>query len=345
MWGLVSLQSKTRHLFRLTDSTGIIQHGLYGLPDLKTGYTLDDNARALTVSFQLYEKSGEQKYLELSEIYLSFLAYAQRADGLWRNFAGYDRNFLEECGSEDSFGRAVQALCPIAASSQGGNLVKVARKLLGRALPHVTKLSAPRSRAFALAGLASSQPQMPQIDQLADGLVALYKSTATEGWYWFENEVTYCNGILPESLLWAWKATGKKEYLKVGLETLSHLSDNLLAGDHLQLVGNRGWWRWGSEIPEFDQQPIDAYHMAQAHLAAWRVTGEREHQIQAQHCYRWFEGENNLDLSLIDPETGGIYDGLTPSGVNCNQGAESVLAYLLTDLALEKTEQLSKKAG
>jgi uncharacterized protein YyaL (SSP411 family) len=342
---LATLQYKTRHLVRLTDSTGIIQHGIYGLPDLKTGYTLDDNARALTVTFQLYEKSGEQKYLELCETYLSFLAYAQRPDGLWRNFAGYDRNFLEDCGSEDSFGRAVQALCPIAASSKRGNLVEVARKLLRRASCHIAKLSALRAQAFTLAGLASSQPQLPQISELADELVETYKANATEGWHWFEDQVTYCNGILPESLLWAWKTTEKEEYLKIGLKSLSHLTVHLLSGEHLQLVGNRGWWKRGSRIPKFDQQPIDAYHMAQAHLVAWRVTGKKEHLKQAQRCLRWFEGDNSLGLSLIDPETGGIYDGLTPSGVNRNCGAESVIAYLLTDLAMEKAGQLAKKAG
>lgn len=320
----------------------MIQHGIYSLPDLETGYTLDDNARALTVSVQLYERSGDWKYLKLSEIYLSFLAYAQRPDGRWRNFAGYNRIFLEECGSEDSFGRAVQALAPIAAGCKEKNLAAVSRTLLSKAAGQIAKLSAPRARAFALAGLAASRLLLPQVRQLADGLVALYKTNSAPGWHWFEDEITYCNGILPESLLWAWIATGEKAYLQVGLESLSHLSDKLLAGDYLQLVGNRGWWKRGRENPEFDQQPIDAYHMAQAQLVAWKATGKEEHLEQARRCRRWFEGDNSLGVSLLDPESEGVYNGLTPSGVNPNQGAESLLAYLLTELAIEKAGQLAE---
>ncbi|MFO7864666.1 MAG: glycosyltransferase family 4 protein, partial [Salinivirgaceae bacterium] len=35
------------HINRLTDDTGIIQHAKFGIPNLKEGYCLDDNARAL----------------------------------------------------------------------------------------------------------------------------------------------------------------------------------------------------------------------------------------------------------------------------------------------------------
>ena len=35
------------HLDRMTDSTGLIQHAIYGVPRRDSGYTTDDNARAL----------------------------------------------------------------------------------------------------------------------------------------------------------------------------------------------------------------------------------------------------------------------------------------------------------
>ena len=38
------------HVRRLTDDTGIVQHAKYGIPNLKKGYCLDDNSRALTMA-------------------------------------------------------------------------------------------------------------------------------------------------------------------------------------------------------------------------------------------------------------------------------------------------------
>ncbi len=35
------------HLDRMTDSTGLIQHAIFSVPRRESGYTTDDNARAL----------------------------------------------------------------------------------------------------------------------------------------------------------------------------------------------------------------------------------------------------------------------------------------------------------
>jgi hypothetical protein len=42
----------------------------------------------------------------------------------------------------------------------------------------------------------------------------------------------------------------------------------------------------------------------------------------------WFNGRNDVGVSLGDPVSGGGHDGLTASGVNDNEGAESTLALL-----------------
>src|SRR5690348_618745 len=46
------------HLHRLTDSTGIVEHGVFIVPNYPEGYSTDDNARALIVAI-LLEESGE----------------------------------------------------------------------------------------------------------------------------------------------------------------------------------------------------------------------------------------------------------------------------------------------
>jgi hypothetical protein len=80
-------------------------------------------------------------------------------------------------------------------------------------------------------------------------------------------------------------------------------------------------------------------------LDAYRVTGNANWRAQAQVAFDWFLGQNDLHLSMIDPATGGCYDGLRPDGVNRNQGAESTLAYLLSLLELRRVEtELEAKA-
>ena len=41
---------KLDHLRRMTDDTGMFQHAIFTVPNYREGYTIDDNARALTVS-------------------------------------------------------------------------------------------------------------------------------------------------------------------------------------------------------------------------------------------------------------------------------------------------------
>ena len=98
------------HIKRLTDDTGIIQHANFGIPNLKEGYCLDDNARALLMVLMAYKQKKDLSALELSPIYLSYIHYMQNEDGTFRNFLSFSRNFLDEVGSEDSFGRAIWAL-------------------------------------------------------------------------------------------------------------------------------------------------------------------------------------------------------------------------------------------
>ncbi|HEY8415970.1 MAG TPA: glycosyl transferase family 1, partial [Thermaerobacter sp.] len=61
------------HLRRLTDDTGMIQHALGPVPNRATGYTADDNARALLVCLEAV-RAGDREAEELAGTYLAFLA-------------------------------------------------------------------------------------------------------------------------------------------------------------------------------------------------------------------------------------------------------------------------------
>ena len=102
------------HLLNMTDDTGILQHAIFSVPNTREGYTTDDNARALDCIdtwMRNEPQSGERSTRTLSHRYLAFLWLAFHSDtGRFRNFLGYDRQWLEDVGSEDSHGRALWAL-------------------------------------------------------------------------------------------------------------------------------------------------------------------------------------------------------------------------------------------
>ena len=50
-------------------------------------------------------------------------------------------------------------------------------------------------------------------------------------------------------------------------------------------------------------------------------------------AYGWFLGRNDARRMVALPATGACHDGLMPTGVNANQGAESTLMWLI---ALER---------
>ena len=107
-WELPPL--KLDHLHHLTDDTGILQHAIFTIPNYREGYTTDDNARALMVSV-LLEELGNKEATELATRYLAFTWYAFNSETRrFRNFMDYQRNWLEESGSDDSHGRALWAL-------------------------------------------------------------------------------------------------------------------------------------------------------------------------------------------------------------------------------------------
>lgn len=331
----------TRHLRRLTDTTGIIQHAIHAVPNFQTGYTTDDNARALIAALQAYQHLHDESCLQLAETYLSFLHYAQRPDGKWHNFVAYTRAFLDEEGSEDSFGRAVWALGYLIACLPDHYLGSSAREMLERALPWVPTLRYPRPMAFSLLGLGYYHLTFPQdrlvrlIRDLAAWFPAALEREREEAWHWFEPELTYANAILPAGLLMAYRVTDHRPYWEVARQALAFLTELHLANGHLKLVGNKGWYQKHRSPASFDEQPEDAGCLVLAYILAYLFSRETEYLRLAEKAFRWFLGENELGLPLYDEASAGCFDGLTPEGVNPNRGAESLLAYLLSRMALE----------
>ena len=337
---------KLDHLRRLTDDTGLLQHARYSVPDRSHGYCTDDNSRALVVAAKHYDLFRDPEAERLLSIYLAFLAYAQRPDGLFHNFMSYDRQFLDEVGSDDCYGRALWGLG--FAVCRGPDPCSIlAKEMFERALVNLRALNL-RGRAYALLGLCCYLQRYPEaedvvvmITELADAHVKHHQAEAPGDWPWFEGVIAYDSAVIPQSLFLAFEVTHKEVYRDLAQKSLDFVLEMCDRSDHLSLVGNEGWHERGGEPAAFDQQPIDACGLVEACKVAFRLTGQRSYLKYMRMAFDWFLGVNDKGQPLYNFKTGGCSDGLMAEGVNQNQGAESTLCCLLALLTL--TEVFSEQ--
>jgi len=332
------------HIQRLTDDTGIVQHAKYGIPNLKEGYCLDDNSRALIMAILAYQQNKSKVAMELLPVYLSYIQYMQSDDGSFRNFLSFTREYLDEVGSEDSFGRTIWALGYLINNAPNNSYREFARELFGKSVPHFKNLKHLRGIGNTMIGLSSYLKAHPsdehikeQFDQLATPLKEAYNRNKQGDWHWFEDKMTYDNAILPLALFCHYQGTKDRESLNIALESMEFLSQKTLSQGYLNPVGNDGWlYKDGGAMAIYDQQAIETMAMVLMYFKAYEITQDITYIKQMNLCYQWFLGENSLHLPLFDHETKGCGDGLQPHGVNRNQGAESTLAYWISHLIVLK---------
>ena len=359
---------KLDYLNLLTDDVGVIQHSNLGVPARHHGYSTDDVGRALVALTQLIDSQKKaDEFWKLITTYMSFLEHAQTDTGHFHNFMSYKREFLDEKGSEDTLGRAIYGLghvvsCPYLSK----NLRTLAHTLISKSKPEIEILNYSRAKAYTMCGLYemlragidsdefervfnSRRDAVKSIDSLvskdvfeaifikhADSLVDLYETNHKPDWNWFEPTVTYSNAKLSEALLLAYNYTKDKRYKKVGLETLDFLTETQWRGDYFDIVGNQGWYSYNGEKPIFDQQPIEPGYLTQAYISAYEVVRDKKYLELAKFSFEYFLGRNRLQAVMYDYTTGAVCDGLNCDGMNGNQGAESVVCYLMALGSLNK---------
>jgi hypothetical protein len=329
------------HINRLTDDTGIIQHAKFGIPNLKEGYCLDDNARALLMVLMAYRQKKDQRALELSPIYLSYIHYLQNADGTFRNFLSFSRNFLDEVGSEDSFGRTIWALGYLLGNAPNDAYYQTGKLVFFNAAPNFEKLKSIRSIANTMIGISfylksnpSDDSMIERLRNMANTLLEHYNNTKTPDWKWFESLLAYDNGILPLALLHSAQILNDEKITKVAIESMEFLTKHTLKDNYLSIIGNEEWYVKDGTRSIFAQQPIDAMAMVLMYHQAFKLTRNKDYINKLYTSFLWFLGENDLRISLYDFETKGCCDGFEQDGVNRNQGAESSLAYLISHLTV-----------
>jgi glycosyltransferase involved in cell wall biosynthesis len=328
------------HVKRLTDDTGIVQHAKYGIPNLKEGYCLDDNARALLMSAMAFNNKSDET-IKLMPIYLSYIHYMQNDDGSFRNFLSFSRNYLDEIGSEDSFGRTIWALGYLIYSFPKDSYHQPGLDIFRKSLPYFRKLKHLRGIANTILGLSYFIKRFPDDEEsktllleLANKLIKEYNSKKSIDWNWFENILTYDNAIIPLSLFHAAEITHDDEILKIAIESSVFLESITLKNGYLKPIGSKGWFVKGKVCADYAQQSVDVMGMVLLFFKAYEVTKERKYLDKMFKSYMWYMGKNDLSLPVYDYETGGCNDGLEENGLNRNQGAESTLSYLIAHLTV-----------
>jgi len=331
---------KLNHLARMTDSTGVFQHAIFGVPNFSEGYCTDDNARAFILAVLLGELGEEpERVRTMATTYAAFLRHAFDAKSRrFHNHLSFDRRWLDDQGSEDCQGRALWALGAGVGRSPYRDFQMMAGQLFAHALPALTEFTSPRAWAFGLMGIheylrrLSGDSLVNQTrEMLASKLMNQFGHNAKPDWCWFEEELSYDNAKLAHALIVSGRATGQPAVFETGLKALRWLTElQVSEKGHFRPIGSNGFYRRGGERANFDQQPIEAQAAVSACLEAYRATSDFWWYEQAQRAFDWFIGWNDLGLELYSPETGGCGDGLHVDRVNGNQGAESTLAFLLS---------------
>jgi glycosyltransferase involved in cell wall biosynthesis len=329
---------QTGYFLSMCDDTGLLQHAVHSVPDRLHGYCVDDNARALLLACALNEP-GERPLSDIQTArFAAFVQHAWNPDTRrFRNFMGFNRNWLEDQGSEDSHGRTLWALGECARKDASPSRRRWATALFAQALPTVKAFRSPRASAFTLLGLEAYCAVAPDDHHareirhiLANRLMFGLKSVETPDWLWFEESLAYDNARLPQALIVTGMATRTSGYVEAGLRSLRWLmTQQTTSTGQFRPVGTASFGELRKPPRAFDQQPVEATATIAACLAAWRADNDAEWQEIATRVFAWFLGSNDLSVALVDPETGSCRDGLHPDRVNENRGAESVVCYLL----------------
>lgn len=340
---------------KLTTDFGMIQFSKINQPDIESGYTLDDNARALVAMCQHYELTEDENDLNYIYIYYNFIKFCLQPNGGFLNYVNYQQYFTDQnyaSNLEDAKGRAIWALGYINSLSHllPNNLATDAELSLKNALVNADKIYSTRAMAFILKGLyyntknKKSQDDVVLIKLLANRLVQMYRHESDENWQWFESYLTYANSVLPEALLCAWLSTGESVYKEIAKSSFDFLLSKTFIENRIKVISNINWLHKGNEsvpVTIGGEQPIDVAYTIFALSRFYKVFQHAEYKQKLDLSFNWFLGNNHLHQIIYNPCTGGCFDGLEENSVNLNQGAESTLSYLMARLTIEKLQSAS----
>lgn len=345
------------HLKKMTTDYGMIQFSIINQPDIESGYTLDDNARALVAMCQHYEITKNEEDLIYITLYFNFIKNCLQDEGYFLNYLDKNKKFTKqnsETNLSDSNGRAIWALGYLISNSDllPDALIDEAKATMKLALSNVLNIHSPRAMAFIIKGIFYSNrnnktPSYTLLTKhLADKLAQMYKHETKENWQWYESYLTYGNSILPEAMLCAYLTLGTTIYKEIAIITFDFLLSKIFTTNSIKVISNKGWLHNGSESSEEvigGEQPIDVAYTILALSKFYDTFKDEDYKDKMNMAFNWFLGKNHLNQILYNPCTGGCYDGLEEDYINLNQGAESTVSYLMARLTIKKYFEIKEK--
>lgn len=154
------------HIKRLSRNFAMIQFSRGNRPDISTGYTLDDNARALMALSMMYIRTRDKACKRYIKSYLDFMKYCLQPDGSFLNYVDKEHTFTgqnQQVNLEDSNARAVCALGYFVSLENKfrNSYITEAIDILKQTLPRLPSLQSPRSIAFTIKGLSCYYTNYP----------------------------------------------------------------------------------------------------------------------------------------------------------------------------------------
>ncbi|MES2746944.1 MAG: glycosyltransferase [Bacteroidota bacterium] len=336
------------HFKNLTTSFGMIQFAVINQPDSRSGYTLDDNARALVAICQHYKLTNDPLDLEYITLYFNFIKHCLQKEGYFLNYVDDNKKFTSQNNENlaDSNGRAIWALGYLISLDDlvSDELLFSAKNVFQKAITYAQKINSPRAMAFIIKGIhysnkaSNSNKNTLVVKHLADRLVQMYRHEAKPDWLWFECYLTYGNSILPEAMLCAFLETGNEVYKEIAKTSFDFLLSTVFKDNRIKVISNKGWMHNHSKtdiIPNGGEQPIDVAYTILALSTFFKVFNDVAYLQKMETAFNWFLGKNHLKQIIYNPCTGGCCDGLEEDHVNLNQGAESTISYLMARLEME----------
>jgi len=338
------------HTKAITTPFGMIQFAKINHADIESGYTLDDNARAMIAMCKYYKLTKDNDTIPYITIYLNFIKFCLQDNGRFLNYVDEHKQFTEQnfqTNLEDANGRAIWALGYLVSMKNllPAILVDEAELILNTAVHNMNQIHSTRAMAFIIKGLYYSGQKSFSvhhqlfITELANRLVQMYRHEATEDWKWYENYLTYANSLLPEAMLCAWLATGNVIYKDIAQSSFDFLLSKTYRGNRINVISNKTWLYKGITYVHSDkggEQPIDVAYTILALSKFQDAFPFKGYKKKMEIAFNWFLGANHLHQIIYNPCTGGCYDGLEENCVNLNQGAESTVSYLMARLTMEK---------
>ncbi len=333
------------HFNKMTTDIGFVQFSNGAIPDLNSGYTLDDNARALIVACQHFQQTKNPQDLERINVYFKFIRHCFQPNGTFLNYVNDDNEFTKQNtieNIEDSTGRAIWALGYMLSlkSYLPQRIYSLAENIIQDAMSNLLLINSSRAMAFIIKGLhfQNKSENLFYMKVFADRLLQMYRHERDGDWHWYESYLTYANSVLPEAMLCAYLSLDDDQYRKVAKESFDFLLGIIFVNGHIKIVSNKGWhFKNEVNVPQIGgEQAID---IAYTILALEKFSHEfplSNYKSKAEIAFNWFLGDNHLNQNVYNHCTGGCYDGIEEFNININQGAESTLSFLLSCLAMER---------